>query len=31
MSEDVPKYGVAAICKTPNSKGITLNEYSDVL
>ena len=27
MSEEVPIYGVTAICEAPNSKGMTLNEY----
>lgn len=27
MNEGTPKYGVTAICESPDSKGMTLNEY----
>lgn len=27
MSEEVPQYGVTAICENPENRGMTLNEY----
>lgn len=27
MSEETPRYGVTAICESPDSKGMSLNEY----
>lgn len=27
MSEEVPRYGVTAICENPEDRGMTLNEY----